>query len=179
MMSRQHRGFTLIELIVVMAIVATILMMVTMRIEHLSPKYALRAAAREVGATVDLARGTSAGRGTMTAIEYDLDHGLYTLYGQRKDGQPGNGPWGLEQVGAPRSLPRGVRFKGLFANEKGLGMQQRGVKRVRFDPLSIEGSHIVYLESEATQKQISVKYNALLGSCDYVDGTAEFEAPPE
>jgi prepilin-type N-terminal cleavage/methylation domain-containing protein len=171
---RKRRGFTLIELIVVMAIVATILMMVTLRLDGMTPKYALRAAAREVGATIDLARGTSAGRGVMTGIEYNVDQGVYTLYGPAHDGTPG-----LFPVGAPRTLPAGVRFRGVYAHAKGQSAQGSGVLQVRFDPLSLGGSHIVYLESTVTGKQISVKYNALLGSCDYVDGTAEFEAPPQ
>lgn len=179
----RKRGFTLIEIMVTMTVIATILVIVTVRAEHLSPKYALRAAAREVGGAIDLARGTAAGRGVRTAIEYDVDAGRYQLWGEGRDDSGnkvrGDGPWGLTKIGACRTLPRGVRFRGVYAHAKGQSPQSKGVMRVRFDPLSIEGSHIVYLESEHTQKQISVKFNALLGSSDYVDGTAEFEAAPD
>jgi len=174
-----ERGFSLIEIIVVLAIVGLILTLTVMRLDHLSPKYALRAAAREVGGMIDLARGTAAGKGRRTAIEYDIDGGYYRLFGPPPQGEEGRGPWGLAMVGVPKSLPMGVRFGGVYAHAKGMTAQTRGTLRVRFDPLSIEGSHIVYLENDFQGgKQMSVKYNALLGSCDYVDGQAEFEAPP-
>jgi prepilin-type N-terminal cleavage/methylation domain-containing protein len=177
---RGERGFTLIEIIVVLAIVALVLTLAVLRIDHLSPKYAVRAAAREVGGLIDLAPGTAAGKGRRTAIEYDIDQGLYRLYGPPPPGEEGSGPWGLAPAGPPKSLPRGVRFRGAYAHAKGMQLQTSGVLRVRFDPLSIEGSHIVYVENDFQGgKQWSVKYNALLGSCDYVEGLAEFESPPD
>lgn len=174
----RERGFSLVEIMVVMALIGLVLSLIVMRVEHLSPKYALRAAAREVGATIDLARGKAASSGLRTAIEYDVNQGVYQLYVQNRSGERGNGPWGLEPVGMPKELPRYVRLKGVYAHAKGREAQSGGVLRVRFDALSIEGSHIVYLEN-VDGKVMSVKYNALLGSCDYADGTAEFETAPE
>lgn len=174
-----QRGFSLIEIIVVLAIVGLMLTLVVMRIDHLSPKYALRAAAREVGGMIDLARGSAVGKGKRMAIRYELDQGRYQLFGPPPQGERGNGPWGLAPVGVPKTLPMGTRFRGLYAHTKGRGVQERGRLDVAFDPLSLEGSHIVYVENDFEGgKMISVKYNALLGSCDYVDGQAEFETPP-
>lgn len=169
-------GFTLIEILVVLGIAGLIMTLTVMRIDHMSPKYALRAAARKVGGTIDLARGVAAGRGFRTAIEYDIDNRTYRVYQEPRDGSRGPGPFGFEPAGAAFTLPRGVGFRELI---HGNGDQKgRGVWAIGFEPLSIDGSHIVVLENEE-KKQISVKYNALLGSCDYQDGTAQFEAPQD
>ena len=166
-------GFTLVELIAVVVVIGLLLVVVVPAADRISPKYALRAAAREIGSGIELARATAARSGRPAALLYEIDRRTYRLYASPKPGEPqGDGPWGLSQAGPTRSLPAGIRFRGILP--QGLRFMESGELAVRFDPLSIDGSHIVYLENEQA-KTISVKYNALIGTADYVDGTAEFE----
>src|SRR5688572_9762366 len=104
-LAKREAGFTMVEMIVVLAIVGTILAITVIRVEHLSPKYALRAAAREVGGTIDLARGTAAGQYRPTAIEYRIDEGIYQMFARPKDGSLGDWYRGLSAAGTPRRLP--------------------------------------------------------------------------
>jgi prepilin-type N-terminal cleavage/methylation domain-containing protein len=173
---RSERGFTLIEVTMVMVIVGVILAFVIPSLDNISPKYALRAAVRDVASTIDLARGSAAGKGRMHAIRYDLANGVYQLFTPGgSDDEPygqGPGPWHLWPAGASRQLPRGVRFRAI--EPLGARALESGELAVRFDPLSLEGSHIVVLEGEGG-KMWSVKYNALLGTADFAEGTVQFE----
>jgi prepilin-type N-terminal cleavage/methylation domain-containing protein len=170
-------GFTLVELILTLVVVGLILALAVPNLDKLTPKYALRAAAREVGSTIDFARGSAAGKGRRYAIRYDCSNGAYGLYGPpgEEDAQL-EGPWRLAIVGRMRFLPSGVHFRRILS-QTGEAVE-RGEAWVRFDPLSLEGSHIVYLEND-NGKRFSVKYNALLGSSDFAETWVEFETGAE
>jgi prepilin-type N-terminal cleavage/methylation domain-containing protein len=168
-------GFTLIELLVALVILGVALGFVVPNLDRLTPKYALRAAAREVGATIDFARGSAAGSGRRYAIRYEVAKGTYRLFGpQGPDDPEPMGPWRLSPLGRLRELPAGVHFRRILSAAG--DAVDHGEAWVRFDPLSLEGSHIVYLENDEG-KQFSVKYNALLGTADYSEGFVTFEAP--
>ncbi len=169
------RGFTLIELLAVVAVIGLLMVFIVPALDGLTPRHRLRGAARKIAATIDLARGTAVGRGRNLAIYYDLDDQSYRLYGASADGGAGEPPWGLSPIGASRPLPRGVRFRGI--QPQGLDYQNAGILRVRFDPVAIEGSHIVHLESTEEDRVYSVKYNAFLGQAMASRGEAEFEEP--
>lgn len=172
-------GFTLLELAMVMAILALMVVVVGTRLDGLLPGKALAADARAIGSMIELARGNAASRGRVYAIRYDLEAGTYQLFGppprelaeQDPTGTGGPGPWGL-YPGLRKSLGRGIRFRAI--QPMGLDLQQGGELAVRFDPLAIEGSHIVYLENEDGEVY-SVKYNALTGLADFSPGEAVFE----
>ncbi|MFC1707759.1 prepilin-type N-terminal cleavage/methylation domain-containing protein [Planctomycetota bacterium] len=169
---KREKGFTLVELIVVIVIIATIMAFVIPAIDRITPKHSLRAAARDIAGTIDLVRGTAAGKGRVMAVYYDLDAGTYTIYGPPPEGELGERPWGLAPVGTRRKLPRFVHFVGI--QPEGLRYQTSGELKVRFDPLAIEGSHIIHLENTKEQTY-SVKYNAFLGQAVTLRGEAEFE----
>ena len=171
-MKASKKGFTLIELVVVMGLMGLLLMMVVPRMDGLMPKYALQGAARDIAAHIDMARSASIGRGVRVALFYRIDDGTYQLFapGLEEDG-PGEGPWDLHPVGPPEELPKGVRFRGI--QPMGIDYMDSGELAVRFDPLAIDGSHIVVLENDQGTI-VSVKYNAIIGISDFVDGEAQF-----
>ncbi|GIW71538.1 MAG: hypothetical protein KatS3mg102_1080 [Planctomycetota bacterium] len=172
----QPAGFTMIELIVVLAVMALALSFVVTRIDHLIPGEGLKASAREIASTIELARAGAASQGRIRAIRYDLEAGSWRLFAPLLDeyGQevPGPGPWGLHPAGPAQWLHEGVRFVAI--QPMGLDLQRGGELAVRFDPLAIEGSHIVYLENRDGER-FSIKYNALTGLAEAVEGEAVFE----
>jgi prepilin-type N-terminal cleavage/methylation domain-containing protein len=171
---RGSAGFTLVELVVVLVIVGVMLAFVVPSLDRLSPKYTLRAAVRDVGSIIDLARGTSVTKNRRTAIQYYIANNAYRMFGppdqEQQEGQ-GPGPWHLWPAGSLRTLPKGVHFRAVQPIGEAVNRTELAV---RFDPLSTEGSHIVYLENDEG-KLWSIKYNALLGVADCVEGEAVFE----
>lgn len=165
-----QRGFTFIELMIVLLIVGLCATVVAPALMNMSPTQNLRSAAHDLAATIDLLRGTAIGRGQPTGIVYDIDANAYRIYGP--SGGAAGGAQELVPIGPTRRLGRHVRFVGI--QPQGLRYQQSGTLRVRFDPMSVHGSHIVYLENTKEQRY-SVKYNAFIGQALAVRGEAEFE----
>ncbi len=73
------RGYTLIELVVVVVIAGILVAMTVTRLDYLLPKYRLRGAAREVGAIMKQARVRAASTGREVYVEFDLRKGTYWL----------------------------------------------------------------------------------------------------
>ena len=57
MRSRGQSGFTLFEIMIVFVIIGLVMVLAIPALDRASPKYALRAAAREVAGTINAARG--------------------------------------------------------------------------------------------------------------------------
>ena len=169
---RREAGFTLIEVTMVLVIVGIMLAFVLPRVDSMSPKYALRAAARELGATIDSARASAVTTGMTTGILYDLANNRYQLFGSGNGDDEaygrGPGPRGLWPAGGSQTLPGNVRFLSIVRADTPAA-QQSGQLAVFFDPLSLDGSHIIVLGNENGQI-FSVKYNALLSIADYSEG---------
>lgn len=162
-----ERGFSFIELMVVIGIMLLAIGIVTPALQGMSPRYSLEAAAKGVAASIELQRGTAVGQGKLMGLVYDLDAGAYRLFSP----DPEN-PNRLAPVGRWRELGRHVRFRGV--QPQGLRYQQGGSLRVRFDPSGVGGSHIVHLENTKGEV-MSVKFNAFIGHASVGRGEAEFE----
>ena len=78
-MKRATQGFTLIELIAVLTIIAVVMGVAVTRLDWMVPKYRLRGAAREVGAALKRARARAASTGRDVYLEIDLAKGRYWL----------------------------------------------------------------------------------------------------
>ena len=76
---RGEGGFTLIELIAVIAIMGLMMMIATVRMDYLIPKYKLRGAAREIGAAMKQGRARAVATGRDVFFEIDLSQGRYWL----------------------------------------------------------------------------------------------------
>lgn len=159
----------------VLVIIGVVLAFAVPALDRLTPKHTLRAAGREVASTIDLARGTAIGKARRMAIRYWVQENAYALYGPATEDAPVvENVWrGVElaRYGKVRTLPAGVRF--LAVQPIGLDPVE-GELWVHFDPLSLRGSHIVYLENQEGRR-FSVKYSALTGSAELVEGEARFE----
>jgi len=72
-------GFTLVELIAVMTIMAILVLAVVPSLDGLVPKYRLRAGARNVAANIEHAQSEAIGKRREFAVGYDLDERSYWL----------------------------------------------------------------------------------------------------
>lgn len=103
-----ERGFTLLELAVVAAILGMVLLLGARRLDVLTPDRVLDAEARRLKAVLEQARSAVALRGSAAEIVYDLDAGSYRLE------FPGEGGPEVLLEGA---FPEQVRFKRILRQD--------------------------------------------------------------
>ena len=168
------RGFTVIELIVVIAILGILASVALPSLDNFSPKYRLRSAARTVGSTINYARSMSGGTGEEHAVRYDLEDQLVTIILPPGEDEPLDLDLDEREDMGPQDLPGGVKIvKVLYPDGYS---DDRGYAYCTFDAYGNDGSHIVVLENEE-EAQIAVIFNAILGVVDY--GPGESAAFPE
>ena len=79
---RAQKGFTLVELLVVLLILGVLLALAPPVFNRALPGLELRAAAREVAATLREARGRAIRANREAAVAFDLAEGVYRLEGK-------------------------------------------------------------------------------------------------
>lgn len=77
--ARARGGFTLIELLAVVGLLGVILFVVTPNLDNVSPRSRLRAAARRIASTIELAQGQAIASGKELVLAYDLDKRTFWL----------------------------------------------------------------------------------------------------
>jgi prepilin-type N-terminal cleavage/methylation domain-containing protein len=77
--SRRGAGFTLLELLAVMALLGLVLFFVVPRLDNISPKTRLRSAARKIGSTMELAQGQAIATGKEYVLAYDVSKGTFWI----------------------------------------------------------------------------------------------------
>lgn len=165
---RRRAGFTLLELIAVIAVVGLIAALAVGRLDFLVPKYRLRGAAREVGAVLKQAKSRAAATGRDVYFMADLGQGEYWLlvaFPKLKDDGtlPGPGePTEFEYQEAFRStLPDGVQFVNVVTgpgNDQSIG---GGRAVVRMSPFGASASVIVNLRMD--DLPMCTKLNGITG----------------
>jgi prepilin-type N-terminal cleavage/methylation domain-containing protein len=101
-----QRGVTLIELIIVMAIIAIGATLTAPNIGGWLPNYRLRSATRDVASTLRLAQIKAVSNNTSYQVVFDTAHDSYIL--QYQD----TGGWVAD--GISQTLPTGVKFNTTF-----------------------------------------------------------------
>ena len=108
------RGFTLVELIVVVAIVSVLAGMIAPRVYNLSGSARLRGSSRRFLATVRYARDYAATRRCKCRLTIDTKEQAYTLTRQEDAEHDPNKFVPLEaSLAKPQQLPDGLRFGSL------------------------------------------------------------------
>jgi prepilin-type N-terminal cleavage/methylation domain-containing protein len=162
-------AFTLIELVVVVAIIGLVLAVAAGSFEFLIPEYALKAEARSVGRQMALAKGEAAASGRDAYLGYDLGRGRMWLWlwreipeEERRATDPEAG-WTLQ---FERELRHDVHFRTIvFGRQKTV---TQGTAAVRVTPMGTADHHIVNLWNDDGQ-EAAVKLNGVTGGVTFYD----------
>lgn len=110
-----ERGFTLLEMILVLVIAATVAAVAVPNFQPALANMQLRAATRDVASALRHVRGQALSRGREAVFSLDVNHHTYQVSGRRKN----------------YALPESVRL-GLFTAEAELSGE--GLGSIRFYP---------------------------------------------
>lgn len=177
---RRASAFTLLELMLVVAIIGMIAALAAMRLDYLLPKYRLRGGAREVGALFKEARSRAAGMGRDVYVQVNVSQGTYWMLAPFRvlgdDGLPKEPPeWRYEEV-LKRALPsdggRGVEFSDVVLGPEQVVSSGRAL--VRFSPQSASSHVIVNLRLD--EAAMAVRMNGLTGAVSFHDGRKDADA---
>jgi prepilin-type N-terminal cleavage/methylation domain-containing protein len=169
----KQQGFTLIELIAVIVILALMFGLVVPNLDRVSPKYSIRAVARRIGSTIEEVRSQAAWEGKTFSVVYDLDEQNYWILMPQQLDTEGN-PTGEEREilgGRAEEALKGVKIEAVILpdNEEIRG----GQVTIDIGQYGSTGSHIVCLANEEDEK-ISIKFNALLGVVNFYHREVQF-----
>jgi len=175
-MSRRHSstaGFTILELVLVVALLAVLFKIGIPSLSGLTPKYRLRTAARQLGSTLEGVRLSALSRGLWMGMRYVITPGPEDAsdasYYQVIAPAPADFP---EQPVEDRArlsentFPTGVRIARVVLSSNQIVDQ--GSVSVLFSPMGNAGSHIVTLAG-ADNSYLSVKINCITGSIEFID----------
>lgn len=179
-MARSRSGYTLIELVVVVAIIGMVAAFAVTRIDFLVPKYRLRAAARELGATLKQARSKAASTGRDVYVRIRVSDSRYellvpfekenpaaTLYppGTPEDQLPPK-EWVYEPVMA-RSLPEGTGFINVITGPGREEIADSGTVLVRMTPYGT--AHHLIANFRLDDRTMALRLNGLTGTLSFFD----------
>lgn len=178
--SQRSRGFTFIELMVVIAIVALMLSFTMLRIDGVIPGERLGAAARQLGSNVGFVRSKAVATGQAYAVRYDLAKHRYMVLSppSPEDVEAGvHRPTDLVPTLWER-LPDGV----IIADVQ-LGQRTRteGQVQVAFTPLGTCTPHAIRLrlaeenDTAREQRWMTVMVNPLTGLVDILPENAKLD----
>ncbi len=166
-------GFTLIELIVVITILAVLASYTLPNLDNFSPKYRLRSAARTVGQTVGWARSLGGGLGKEYVVRYNLDENTITIILPPADDEdPDLDIDSREDLGA-ESMPIGIEIDRILHADG--DKDEFGIVDIILDEYGSSGTHIAVLTNE-NEASIAVSFRAILGTVEYLPG-ADAEIP--
>jgi len=163
--TRRPSGFTLIELVVVVAIVGMLLASVAIRFDSLTVSARLRASAREIASTIGLAHSRASATGRAQTIVFDTDSQQYWIESSAQE----------ERASAARGLYRSISFRDIQIGDELYG--ERGTLSIEISPLGITSACMIHLEAEGGG-EMTLEVCPLTGSVRFFEGYVEYE-PPE
>lgn len=178
--SKLRRGFTLIELMIVMAVIGLGTTLVAQSFDSFVPKERLNTATRTLTAVLRETRSQAISRGLEFFVEYDLDGERYRRV---TPFAIGGGRFDKEQdddsdraYGEWEALPDGVEFASVAISGQ---VFDSDVAFVRFDPRGAASDHQVVLSQPAYDNFYTIEILALTGTFQFHRGSFLREAPDD
>lgn len=167
---RRGYGFTLVELVVVTAIIGLILASVAIRFDSLTVSARLRSSAREVASTIGLAHSQASSTGRAQTMVFDTDNHEYWI----ESDSEGQGE-GKEWLPRKKCLYRDVTFEDIQVGEE--MYSERGALSIEISPLGVTSASMIHLQAEGGG-QMTLEVCPLTGLVRFYEGYKEYE-PPE
>lgn len=171
-------GFSMIELMAVVAILALIATMVGLNWRAILPKTELTSAVRILATTISGTRSEAIARNAVFRIEYDLERHRYRVNTPFRN----DGTRRLASTEEDRlvmnwfDLPTSVRFSRI--NCDGVDYTT-GMVFVRFDPLGAVSDHTITLVQQPYENYYTLEVSALTGLVEYHEGIFVRALPKE
>lgn len=175
--SSPRAGFSLIEMLGVLVILALAATIVSVNWSAILPKADLHAAVRILSNTLSGTRSEAIARNATYQIQYDLDNQRYRVVTPfRIDGS------GLAVGEEDRralqwtALPKGVEFQAVSID----GVEfTKGLVYVQFDALGTASGHTIVLKQMPHENRYTIEVQGLLGLIDYHEGLYARPPPKE
>ena len=171
-------GFTFIELVLVLGILAVVISFAIPSLDGLTPKYRLRTAARRLASQLENVRVTAISRERWMGLRYVFDdasqddRSFYQVIPPAPEDDP-HQPITERRLLTKTELPVGVSFQQIQL--AGNQIAEGGVVDILFAPNGTSGSHITVLQGEG-ERFVSLKFNCLTGILEYLEtDQASFE----
>lgn len=159
-----HKGFTLFELMLTMAIIGMILGIATTSIDFLFPRSRLRAAARAISSTIALGYNRAAVLGQPVAIHYHLGQKYHRLI------LPPALPGGNAEPLTNQDLPNGVRYEDIVTAQGTKYTPGSGTEvKISITPMGTIVGHAVHLINDQGE-QITIEINPITGIVNISSG---------
>lgn len=170
---RRRRGFTLVELMAVVAIMAVAISVVVVNLDYLTPKYALRAEARSICANFQFARSTAIAQGETFSVGYDFDQNSFFALMPPETDEDGHIVDDERVIagGAETVLHRFVKLVSVLLPDDTEHDSGRVV--VDVSPQCDVGSHIVVLGNDRDER-LTIRMDSYTGSVIITDRELSF-----
>jgi len=172
--SRRRRAFTLIELMVVVAILGLMLFVVLPNLDSMLPGARVGGAARTVASTFEFVRSQSVFSGKPYEVQFNLDENWYqVILPEEID----NLRWNELPTMPSQYLPKGVKIRSIqFATGE---RKEDGVVKIRFSPFGQFDEFVLHVtekgQGRGDETLWTVHFNPLTGIAEFYDGEKELE----
>lgn len=185
-----RRGFTLIEILIVLAIISTVIAVAIPAIERVTYQRISSTSRKFVG-VVRTIRNDAVLLNNIYRIGFDMDKNKYWVQSQRElktihekyetkeeaQKEASNFAYAEKYSKEPIDMPGGTRVLGVF--KEGEGLIQKGLAVIHFFPNGYNEPAIIYLAKDgATQAAYSLLIQAT-GKAEVVTGTVQSLEPPK